>query len=508
MAIQTPTHTQILNRIRADIAGKLPGSDPTIFGSFVRALADSLGGRVYDMVLLFKQLEKELFPQTASKEYLERWASYEGLTRKVATISSGLISIIGPIDTVIPAGTQFTNSTSGIYSVLTGRTLTTQYYNIDSLTRLGPTVTAITSGAHNLATGMNVTISGSNQAISLSCSGTTATAATVGDHHLSTGNSVTIFDADITDYNGTFSVTATPTSSTFEYTVSVPDLAPSAGFRSVPEYNGTFNIIVTSLVSFNYTILTNPPLSVSGASLSWVGHYTSIESIATGALTNLASGALLLPVTPIGGVQAIVQFDGIVGGTDTELDESLKLRVLQSRSNPVANFNPASIEKLVLSVPGVTRVKVKRTYNAELKTESVGDVTILFLRDNDDNPIPSGAAIQQIKDIIYPIVPATSSTDDVYILAPTPVIQNFVFSEITPDTPTMRDAIKNNLIAFFEDEVTLEATVTRDKYRSAIANTVDPANGDELISFDLTTPTSDIDVEDLEIGLLGTVQFE
>lgn len=434
MAIEIPTHNQIINRIRADVAANLPDVDPTIYGSYVRALADSLAGRIYDMGLLLKQLEKELFPQSASKEYLERWAGYEGLERKVATISEGTVTVVGPDTTPIPISTQIRASNGNVYETQAAITLVPKSIDIDELTSVSITATATVDAGHNLATGMTVVIAGADP----------------------------------------------------------------------PEYNGTYLITVTSTTTFDYTFpgsATSP--ATTPGNVSYTGEIVNIESIATGSDQNLESGAQLYLVTPIGGadISIYVQYDGITGGTDTEKDPELLTRTLQRRANPVANFNVAAIESVVLSVPGVTRVKVKRNYLA------TGQVTILFLRDNDEDPIPGPAAITAVENVIHPIVPAQSPLSDIFIEGPTAVIVNFDFLEIVPDTPTMRDAIYQNLVAFFQDEVLFETPVTRDKFRSAIIETVDPANGDLLTSFILNDPIDDIFVNSKQIGLLGTVSY-
>lgn len=505
--IKYPSYQEIVNRIRADVAANLPGTDPTIFGSYLRGLADSLGGRSYDIVLLAKQLANELFPQTSSGEYLERWAGYEGLSRNSATVASGPVTFTGPAGTAIAAGTQFRGADNAeIYATLVGISLATNSQDLATLSRVASIATATTGSEHNLATGMSVTISGAQQIITgIVRAGSTATATTSGDHYLTSGNSVTITGADQAEYNGTFIVTVMA-ADTFDYTVSGTPDTPATGaiFRSVTGYNGTYQITATDATSFAYELSSTPPLIANNASVAWDGNFANIESVNIGINTNLDPGAQLIPVTPIGGVdvRAYVQPGGVSGGTDDETDESLRIRTLQSRSNPVANFNVAAIEKTVLSVPGVTRVLVKRIYPA------VGSVTILFLRDNDVNPIPDATEIQQVKDVIYPIVPAHSSLDDVYIQGPSPIVQNFRFFAIDPDTPSMREAITQNLIAFFQDEVEFETDVTDDKYGAAIINTIDPLNGDVLTSFLLSDPSGDIVVGDEEIAILGTVTFE
>ena len=83
----------------------------------------------------------------------------------------------------------------------------------------------------------------------------------------------------------------------------------------------------------------------------------------------------------------------------------------------------------------------------------------------------------------------------------------FPASSIDPDTPTMRQAIENQLKAFFEDSVQFGVTVQSDSYRGAIQNTQDLTTSQFLISFDLTSPTGDITVGSGEIATLGTVSF-
>ena len=91
MPIDFPTYEEIVNRARNDLANQLPDVDPTIFGSFARAFADSLSGRAYDLTLLQQQLIRQLLPQTAQSEFLERWAGYEGITRNSATGATSTI---------------------------------------------------------------------------------------------------------------------------------------------------------------------------------------------------------------------------------------------------------------------------------------------------------------------------------------------------------------------------------------------------------------------------------
>lgn len=431
MPIETPTYNQLVERTRADIANELPEVDPTISGSFVNALAISNAGRHYDNTLLIQQLIKELFPQTASGEFLEMWAQYEGLSRLPATPSTGYITVTGVAGTSIPALTEFRTSDNILVSSLSGVSVAVDSQSV-TLNASGSTVTAITSSNHNLATGMEVTISGA------------------------------------TDTN----------------------------------YNGTWTIIVTDTDEFQYEATPNPSGADSGT-VSFTGASVEVEANDPGESGNLASGAELQLTTPIVGVDStsFVQYLGLAGGADEESDDALLERVLFSRANPVSNFNESAIVLQALTVPGVTRVFVNPI------TPYVGAVTVAFMRDDDANPIPDAGEVADVRAALLEILPASSDPSDLYVQAPTPVTVNFTFTTITPDTPTMREAIENNLAVFFDEKTEYETNIDEDKYRSIIINTIDTETGDSLLTFTLSTPSGDITISTGEIGVLGTVSF-
>jgi uncharacterized phage protein gp47/JayE len=268
------------------------------------------------------------------------------------------------------------------------------------------------------------------------------------------------------------------------------------------DYNGSFEIIVTADDEFTYDISTTPTTPATGTILaSFEGATVVVNSESTGEITNLDSGAKLTLASTVSGVDAVafVQFDTVSGGTESEDNDALRSRTFQSRANPVANFNPTAIEKEARKISGVTRVKVKRI------TPYIGAVTILFVRDGEDNIIPTSQDVQNVKDAIIEIAQATTDENDIFVTAPTPVTTDYTFTTISPDTPTMRTAISDNLVAFYRDDVDFETDITEDKYRAAIINTIDPDTGDTLSSFTLSSPSGDITVTTDEIGILGQV---
>ena len=434
MPIETPTYKEISDRVKADIANELPDVDPTISGSFVSALAISNAGRHYDLVLLFEQLLKEMFPQTASGEFLERWAEYEGLTRLAATPSTGYITVTGTVATAVPLGTEWRTADNVLVTSIAAGSIAAISASVSSLTRSGTTVTGTTAAAHEMATGIEVTISGAVE----------------------------------TDYNGTFEVTVLSTT-TFQYEITGSPSTPATG---------------TITADFD------------GASIE-------VEANDPGVDGNLETGAELQITSSIIGIDdnAYVQYLGLTGGGDEETDAALLERVLYSRANPVANFNESSIILTCLEVPGVTRVWVNRI------TPYVGAVTIAFMRDNDADPIPDAGEVQDVRDVLLEILPATTDPGDLYVQAPTPVDVDFTFTAMTPDTATMRAAVTNSLTAFFLDDVEYEADVDEDKYRAVIINTFDSDTGDTLETFTLSLPAGDVSISTGEIGVLGVITF-
>ena len=312
------------------------------------------------------------------------------------------------------------------------------------------------------------TISATSISTTLARSGTTVTATTASDHSFASNTDVTISGANEAEYNGSYTITVTDTDK-FQYEITGTPTTPATG---------------TILATCNCATI-------------------PVTSNDNGTAQNLSSGAILTLTTPITGVDVTgyVQFLGIIGGQDIETDDALRIRVLQSRESPVTNFNSGAIEKIALSIQGVTRVKIKRI------TPIIGAVTVLFVRDNDTNIIPDSSEVADVRNKILEDLPATSDETDVIVTAPTPVSTDFTFSAISPNTVTMKTAIENNLIAFYEDEVDFETDIVEDKYRAAIIGTIDPDTGDTLASFTLTNPTADITVGTDSIGTLGDITF-
>jgi uncharacterized phage protein gp47/JayE len=146
---------------------------------------------------------------------------------------------------------------------------------------------------------------------------------------------------------------------------------------------------------------------------------------------------------------------------------------------------------------------------AILTTVSVasGQVITYFMRDNDPDPIPTASEVQTVQDALDEIRPANTAVADNIVLAPTAEPVAYTFTTLTPDTPTMRVAVEQNIAQFHEESTDVSVNVDEDAYRAAIQNTVDPDTGDVMQSFVLATPSGDIAVSTGGIATKGVVTF-
>lgn len=171
MAIEFSTISQIQERlanalILAVNAGQLDTSkqiDPNIRNSFALGLVKSMSAGFDENNDNIKEVLKQLFPQTATDEYLELWASWFGITRKDPVKAEGYAIFTGTASTTIPNATTIQKADGTQYETQTSATISAQTIGITTLTRSGSTATATTTANHNLATGVSVAITGASQ---------------------------------------------------------------------------------------------------------------------------------------------------------------------------------------------------------------------------------------------------------------------------------------------------------------------------------------------------------
>jgi uncharacterized phage protein gp47/JayE len=304
---------------------------------------------------------------------------------------------------------------------------------------------------------------------SLTRSGSVATATFATAHNLAPNISIVIAGADQAEYNGTFTIIDVPTEDSLTYAVSGSPATPATG------------------------------------TITLTASYASVEvrSSETGQDKNLDSGAKLTLKSSIVGVDddAYVQFDKISGGADEEDTESYRERVIDIYANPISNFNDANIINVVKSIPGNTKVWV---FDA---TPVAGECEIYFIRANDPDIIPDPTELAEAKTEVLKIKTAPMLDSDVHVLAPTKVPVDFVFTELTPDSQSLRETIEERLEQFFKEVPNVSEDLSEDAYRSTIWQSKNELTGEFVQSFTLTSPTGDITINDGELATFGSVTW-
>lgn len=300
------------------------------------------------------------------------------------------------------------------------------------------------------------------------------------------------------------------------YTTAAPHLLASGQSVAIAganqsQYNGTFAIVVISDTAFTYVITGSPATPATGT-ITATATYASaqIACQTTGPGGNLGSGATL-QVSPVTGVNttAIVNFDGVSGGTDAETAQDYRKRVLFALGTDFGSFSANEITILLKTIPGVTRVWVRQAQlSPPAGWPAEGQVFIAFMRDNDPNPFPTTQQVTTAFNLLMSTsVTAVTAPSDVVINSPTPQPVNVTFTAISPDTPTMRAAIRANLTQFFAEGPDYGTNVRQDDYRAAIRDTYDPQGATRLVSFTLSAPSGDVTVGATSLATLGALSF-
>lgn len=147
-----PALADLITRIRADVLQRLAVDDP-LRQADAEVYSRVLAGGINGLYGYLDWLAKQLMPDTAESEYLDRWASiWLSVPRKPAVVATGIVAFTVQTGAVIPAGT--------ILSAVDG----TEYQTTASATVVGATATApiaaIVAGiAGNKPTGQTLNLS-------------------------------------------------------------------------------------------------------------------------------------------------------------------------------------------------------------------------------------------------------------------------------------------------------------------------------------------------------------
>ena len=139
MTFSRPSLTALIDRAEADFAARLVGADARLRRSVLAVLARMHAGGMDGLYGHLTFLSRQLMPDTAEAEYLDRWSAIWGVTRKAAAAATGVVTVTGVTGAIVPAGS--------ILARLDGAQFATATRTMLGVAGAAVAVTATTAGA-------------------------------------------------------------------------------------------------------------------------------------------------------------------------------------------------------------------------------------------------------------------------------------------------------------------------------------------------------------------------
>lgn len=516
MSLGLPENSEeVESRIKVDVAREAPDSNPYLANSWLGSILTAFGRRLFDFYRDLSRTVEQLFPDSVFlTDFIIRWANIYGKTQQAASASNGNIVATGVAASIIPLGTIFA-SNGNEYSSTISATISDNLISVSSITRSGNTATVTTASDHGLASNVPVTISGANQ----------------------TEYNLTDVEITVTGLNTfTYQVTGSPTTPATG-TILAAYTSASVSVESVLEGQDK-NLEADSPLTLQSPIAgVDNELRVDFGQIGGGTDIESLESLQTRTLDKIQNPVAHFNVadikdkarevpgvtrvfvdeagTVIGNVSVtsinrVGQIATVITAAAHGFDDGQRTGISGADQ---AEYNVTNTSIIVIDsttfayvVTGSPVTPATGTIIAE-SSIALGRVQVYFMRDNDDDPIPSSSEAQDVKDELNEIRPANTAEQDLIVSPPTAITVDFTFTNITPDTSTMRSAITANLNQFFTESTEVGSDLDEDAYRSAIINTVDTETGQRLQTFTLSAPSGDITAESGEIPILGAVTY-
>ena len=297
------------------------------------------------------------------------------------------------------------------------------------------------------------------------------------------------------------SLQSTPFTAEDEYLDAWAALAPTPVLRNAPGYASGLAIFSPASVTLPAGTLmlrsdgvqyrTTADAPVSGSSVT-----ASIIAVVAGSAGDADGGTPLTLATAVAGISSTGSAAAaITGGTDLELDASVRSRMLESYATPPAGGSAADYVTWALQVSAVTRAWCLRNGSGP------GTVTVFVMMDVTEaahNGFPQGtngvAALETrdtaatgdqlaVANHLYPLEPVTAI---VYVVAPTPSTVNFTIAGLSSTTSGQRAQVNAALAAMFVSKGSPLGTVSITQ--SDVDSAVTAISG--LPSFSVTSPSS------------------
>lgn len=116
MPFTKPSLTDIVNRMKTDLQGKITEAGTWLRNSLMEVFITVVAGSHYLMYDFLEWCKKQLFISTAEAEYLEIQGNEYGILRNYGVKATGTVTMTGTIGTTVPAGTVLQSALGQLYA--------------------------------------------------------------------------------------------------------------------------------------------------------------------------------------------------------------------------------------------------------------------------------------------------------------------------------------------------------------------------------------------------------
>lgn len=218
-----------------------------------------------------------------------------------------------------------------------------------------------------------------------------------------------------------------------------------------------------------------------------------VQAVVTGQGGNLAAGLSVTSVSPVAGISdtAVIGSGGLVGGTDQELLERWRRRVLRSFRIQPHGGDLDDYVTWALEVPGVTRAWARRAWTGP------GTVGVFVVRDDDDEIVPDASELAAVLEHIESKRPVTA---DVSVMAPTLLEVNYQI-RLDPDDEVLRAKVEQALRELYLAEADLGGRLYWTHMTASISNV--PGELDHTLAL----PSADVVPAPYELPVFGSITW-
>lgn len=201
-------------------------------------------------------------------------------------------------------------------------------------------------------------------------------------------------------------------------------------------------------------------------------------------------------------------------GADAESTASLRRRLALRLASPPKGGGPGDYIRWALGGSDADKVPAGATPPVGVtraweygKVPKIGNVTVLIMCDDDEDPFPSPAKLAEVKEWIMLFAPI--ALPEPIVLAPNPKVLNIVFSALTLDNDADITVVKAAIVESLRNMIAVRATPPKDGtakfYKSWLNEAISKTPGE--VDHKISTPAGDLSLAQWDLVRLGTVTW-